>query len=102
MSNTQAIMTNTGVNIQNTMDARTRQFRVVISYSEEDKVYYANVPSIEGCMTYGDTVEEAMKHIREAAEGMLEVMIEDGMPIPDDSNLVEYSLNIDLPQLATA
>lgn len=83
------------------MNVRTKSFRAMISYSEEDKVYYASVPSIEGCMTYGDTVEEAIKHIREAAEGMLEVMIEDGIPIPDDSNLVEYSLNIDLPQLAT-
>ncbi|MFN3784864.1 MAG: type II toxin-antitoxin system HicB family antitoxin [Spirosomataceae bacterium] len=89
-------MGQTGIEIQNAQHVLNRTFRVVVSYSDEDKVYYASIPSIEGCMTYGDTVEEAMKHIKEAAEGILAVMQEERWDIPDDSQTMEYHLHIPL------
>ncbi len=89
-----------GIVIQNSANVLNRTFRVVISYSEIDKVYYASVPSIEGCMTYGDTVEDAMEQIRDAAEGMIEVMQEEGWPIPDDSLNIEYNLHIPLAAIS--
>jgi predicted RNase H-like HicB family nuclease len=39
-------------------------------------------------------MEEAMFNIREAAEGVLAVMQEEGIPIKDDSSLIEYSLTM--------
>jgi antitoxin HicB len=89
-------MTATGIEIRNSQNVLNRSFRVVVSYSEEDNVYYASVPSIEGCMTYGATLEEAMKHIKDAAEGMIAVMQEEGWEIPDDSQNIEYNLHIPL------
>lgn len=87
--------------IQNNSKLLNRSFRVVVSYSEEDKVYYATIPSLESCTSYGDTVEEAIANIREAAEGVIEVMQEQGWPIPDDSQTIEYTLQIPLvPQTA--
>lgn len=85
-----------GITIQNSNTVDTRSFRVVIAYSEEDKVYYASVPSLEGCMTYGDTVDEAMKNIREATEGVVAAMLDQGWAIPDDSQTLEYNLQIPL------
>ena len=73
--------------------------RVVIT-QDEDGIFIANIPSLTYCTTYGDTVEEAMTNIREALEGTLEVMMEEGIPIPNDSDILEYYLNIDLPHLA--
>ena len=40
-------------------------------YRDESGVYCAEVPSIPGCCSDGDTFEEAVANIREAAEGWL-------------------------------
>jgi len=46
-------------------DNNTRQFRVVI-YRDEDDVYIAECPALEGCMTDGATFEEAYENIKDA------------------------------------
>ncbi len=38
------------------------------------------IPALPGCYSEGETVEEALANIREAAEGMIEVMNEHGEP----------------------
>jgi predicted RNase H-like HicB family nuclease len=35
--------------------------------------FWAEVPALEGCYSEGDTLEETLANIREAAEGWLEV-----------------------------
>ena len=50
--------------------------------SEGDPVWMAYVDEFKGCMSHGDTPEEAVAMIREAAELWLEGMIEDGWEIP--------------------
>lgn len=47
-------------------------------------------------MTYGDTVDETMKNIREATEGVVAAMLDQGWAIPDDSQTLEYNLQIPL------
>jgi predicted RNase H-like HicB family nuclease len=42
------------------------------------------VPSLPGCVSEGDTVEEALINIRDAINLWEEDMREDGEPIPDD------------------
>ncbi len=42
---------------------------------EEDNGYWAEVPSIPGCATQGDTFEELLKNIYEAVEGCLSVPV---------------------------
>jgi len=46
--------------------------RVILEPSEEDG-YTAIVPSLPGCLSEGDTREEALKNIREAIELYLEL-----------------------------
>ena len=89
-------MSTQGVTIQNTSNIGTRSFRVLINHSIEDNCYIANIPSLSYCTTYGDTVEEAMINIKEAAEGVIETMMEHGWPIPDDSSTIEYNLQVPL------
>ncbi len=52
------------------------KLRVVLEPSEEGG-YTAHVPSLPGCVSEGDTAEEAMANIREAIDLYLE-------PVEDD------------------
>src|SRR5713226_6307966 len=46
----------------------------VILLPESEGGYSVAIPALPGCVSCGETVEEAMANIREAAEGMLEAM----------------------------
>ena len=48
--------------------------------------YSAFVPDLPGCVAAGDTHEETGELIRQAVEYHLELMAEDGEPIPEPSS----------------
>ena len=58
--------------------------------------YMASVPSLPGCITQGDSIEEAIEMAKEAIELYVEELRDRGEQIPDDSNTLEYSLNLEL------
>ena len=49
----------------------------VIFYETEEGGYWAEVPSIPGCATQGETFEELLTNLYEAVEGYLSVDIEE-------------------------
>ena len=53
--------------------------------------WFVAVRELPGCMSQGDTPEEAIEMIRDAMEGWLSVALEDKMSIPEPRNLDEYS-----------
>ena len=55
---------------------------------DEDGGYVVVCPSLQGCYSQGETVEEAMANIREAIELCLEDLQERGEPVPDPSNVL--------------
>jgi len=55
-------------------------YRVVVE-PDEDR-YYAEIPTLPGCYSWGRTWEEALKNVKEALEVWLEVKREEGEPIP--------------------
>lgn len=61
---------------------------------EEEGGYTAFVPSLPGCITYGETVDEAIDMAKEAIELYIEELQDRGEYIPDDNNVLEYSLNL--------
>lgn len=61
---------------------KTYAFRVVIEPDEER--YYAEIPALPDCYSWGHTYEEALKNIKEAAELCLETILEDGQRIPEE------------------
>jgi predicted RNase H-like HicB family nuclease len=63
------------------------KLKVVIHEAEEGG-YWAEVPSIPGCATQGDTMEELIDNIQEAVEGCLSVDIEEPTET-DHSKIVE-------------
>jgi len=62
------------------------QFTVVIEPDEQG--YHAFVPTLPGCHSFGDSVEEAQTNIREAIEVHVESMLEDGESVPVERNPV--------------
>jgi predicted RNase H-like HicB family nuclease len=54
---------------------RPMKLRVLVHAAEEGG-FWAEVPALPGCVSEGDTWDETMTNIREAAEGWLEVAAE--------------------------
>ena len=48
----------------------------VVSHQAEEGGYWAEVPSIPGCATQGDSIEELPKNVHEAVEGCLSVSVQ--------------------------
>ncbi len=59
-------------------------FKVILEPDETDG-YVVSCPSLPGCHSQGDTVEEALANIKEAIELCIEDMAERGEEIPDPS-----------------
>jgi predicted RNase H-like HicB family nuclease len=64
-------------------------------HPEPEGGFTVNVPSLPGCITYGENVEEAIAMAKEAIELYIEELKDRGDEIPDDSNTLEYSLNLE-------
>jgi predicted RNase H-like HicB family nuclease len=59
--------------------------RQVIIYSGEDGYFVAECPSLPGCISQGQTREEAIVNIKEAIAGYIAALQEDNLPIPDEN-----------------
>lgn len=64
-------------------------------HKETEVGYTVSVPALPGCITYGEHVDEAIEMAKEAIELYIEALQERGEAIPDDSNTLEYSLNLE-------
>lgn len=51
--------------------------KVVIEEDEEAGGYVVSCPSLPGCFSQGDTIEEALENIKEAIQACLESLGED-------------------------
>lgn len=57
----------------------------ILLEEQEEGGYTVYVPSLQGCISQGETIEEALKNIKEAIELYLEA---------DDNELAIYSDNV--------
>lgn len=71
------------------------QFEVIFTPQEEGG-FTAEVPDLPGCISEGDTLEEAEKNIQEAIELYLETLEERGIPLPerDPFNVLKMNITI--------
>lgn len=72
---------------------KARTYKILLT-KEPEGVYTVTVPALPGCITYGDNVEHAILMAREAIELYIENLRDKGEPIPDDSETLEYSVNL--------
>ncbi len=60
----------------------------VILHSDETGGYWVEVPALPGCASQGETVDEDLENVKDAIKLYLEVLQEDGVPIPKDEEVV--------------
>lgn len=72
------------------------RYRIVVEWSDEDRVFVARVPALPGCAAHGKTAEQAAREARRAAEAMLAVLRDDGDPPPPEDIAADYSGQIRL------
>ena len=63
----------------------------VIIHDAEEGGYWAEVPSLPGCGTQGETIEELLSNLYEAVEGYLEARQED-IKLDTNARLLEIAV----------
>ena len=58
--------------------------RQVVIYPGEDGYWVAECPSLPRCISQAETKQEAVSNIREAIEGYIVALKEDGLPVPEE------------------
>ena len=58
--------------------------RQVLIHPGEDGYWVAECPSLPGCVSQGSTREEAIRNVKEAMEGYVLALQEDGLPVPEE------------------
>jgi predicted RNase H-like HicB family nuclease len=59
---------------------------------DEDGIWIVECPSIPGCVSQGETREEALANIQEAIAACLEVRAERGLPLTVETQQVEVTV----------
>ncbi|MDM3855077.1 MAG: type II toxin-antitoxin system HicB family antitoxin [Aphanizomenon gracile PMC649.10] len=65
-----------------------KMIEYTVIYERGQTNWGAYVPDLPGCVSIGDTLAEVQENIREAIALYLEVLKEDGQPIPEPSTEV--------------
>lgn len=76
-----------------TKNMRNYKFRVIIE-QDEDSVYIISCPSLKGCYSQGDTIEEAIENIKDAIRLHIEAREAPGEPIPIEVLIDEVEVNV--------
>ena len=86
----------------NVKDYMELPYNIVFKHikDESGEYYFATVQELDGCMSDGETLEEAHSNIREAMEGWIETKLENGfaVPTPLDSNKFSGKFVVRLPK----
>lgn len=61
----------------------------IILEKEDGGGYHVFCPTLPGCHTQSETIEEGIQNIREAIELYVESLVEDGLSIPIEDILIK-------------
>ena len=78
------------------MTRHHHRITVVIEAAEEGG-YYAFCPSLPGCYSQGETLEDAKRHIQEAVQCHIESLLKDGEPLPLDREEFVSAVDVLVP-----
>ena len=69
------------------------RYRVILD-PEPEGGYAVWVPALPGCVSQGETLEEALANIREAIQCYVESSLKHGDPLPDESGMVDATVEV--------
>lgn len=58
---------------------------------DDDGSYFVEYTDLKGCMTCGDTLDEALELAKDAKKAWLETALEEGIHIPEPKEIEEFS-----------
>lgn len=61
---------------------------------EPEGGYTVTVPALPGCITWGESIENAIEMAKEAIEIYIESMVANNEKVPDESKTLEYALTL--------
>jgi predicted RNase H-like HicB family nuclease len=64
------------------------EYTVILEPNQDEPGYTATVPALPGCISVGDTIEEALENARDAIELWIRMAREKGEPVPQDFTVV--------------
>ena len=73
---------------------KTIYYPAKITYDKEDKSFLVEFPDLEGCLTEGETLDDALKNAKEALSGYLASIFERGFTIPEPSQLKRKNIHL--------
>jgi predicted RNase H-like HicB family nuclease len=62
---------------------------MIIQWDNQDNIFVVRVPELLGCVTHGNTYEEAVKQGKDAIESWITSAIADNEPIPAPRNYTD-------------
>lgn len=72
---------------------KTYNYKILLR-KEPEGGFTVFVPALEGCITYGESLEEAQKNAEEAVKLYIESLEDDQKDFPVSPQLLEYNLQI--------
>ena len=75
------------------------KFTVILTPDDEDGGFVAECPAITGCVSEGESIDEALRNIQEAIEGCLEAMSARNESLPRDGQLIVATVEALVPIL---
>jgi predicted RNase H-like HicB family nuclease len=66
----------------------THEYTVVLEPCEDEPGFVATVPALPGCITQGDSLDEALTNVRDAISLWIRDGLAHGEPIPRDESVV--------------
>ncbi len=75
----------------------TQRYTVILE-QEADGGYVATVPALPGCVSQGDTRDEVIRNIREAADLYIEDCVAAGDPVPNETGKEYFELQTSIYQ----
>ena len=60
-----------------------QKYEIILYWSNEDKVFVAEVPELPGCMAHAKTTEKELKNVNQAIELWIDTAKEFGDNIPE-------------------
>ena len=73
----------------------THTFRIIIE--PDGKFFHAYVPALSGCHTFGRTLVESQRRVREAIAAYVDSLLADGKRVPSDESFESFE-TITLPR----
>ena len=72
---------------------RTYKFKIVVE-QDEDGVYIVSIPSLKGCYSQGDTINEAVENVKDAIRLHIEARETLGESIPVEVLVDEVEISV--------